>query len=90
MAMMVAAHVVVKTVSGCPTVQSQPEVIEEPETNPSFPQQEEQTDAVEGKIIADYKLDVGYEPEGSDPENKPDAQEEEENSNAHYVKMELP
>ena len=45
---------------------------------PSVPQQEGQTNAIVGKVIADYELDVDYEPEGSDP----DAQEEEKNSDA--------
>ena len=43
----------VRTVRGCPTVQLQPEGTEEPETNPSVPQQEEQTATVEDKVIAD-------------------------------------
>ena len=37
---------------------------EEPETNPSVPQQEEQSDTREGKVIADFNPDVDYEPEG--------------------------
>ena len=51
---------------------------EEPETNISVPQQEEHRDAREGDIIADYDLDIYYEPEGSQPEIKP-VNEEEEN-----------
>ena len=43
---------------------SQPEGAEEPETNPSVPQQEEQPDTTDGKVIADYKLDIGYDSEG--------------------------
>ena len=62
---------------------------EEPETNVSVPQQEGQADATRGKAIADYKSDVDYEPEGSDPDIKA-VNEEEENSYAEYAKMELP
>ena len=41
--------------------------------------------------IADYKPDVKYKPEGSDPEMEPvDHEEEEQNSDAEYVKVELP
>ena len=64
----------------------QPEVTEMPEINPRFPQQEEWADTIEGRVIADYKLDIDYEPEGSDPGNDPDAQKEEKNSNAEYPK----
>ena len=42
---------------------------------------------MDGKVIADYKPDVDY---GSDPENKPDSHEEDENSYAEYWKMVLP
>ena len=52
------------TVRGCPTAQLQPEGTEEPQTNTSVPQQERQADATEGKVIADYKLDVDYKSEG--------------------------
>ena len=62
----------------------------EPETIPSVPWWEEQTDAIEVEVIVEYKLDIGYKPEGSDPENEPDAQEDEDNSNAEYAQMELP
>ena len=61
---------------------------EELKMNPSVPQQEEQTDATEGKVIIDYDLDIDY--DGSEPKNEPVAQEEkEENSNAEYVNMEM-
>ena len=73
----------------CPTVHSQPEGAVESETNPSVPQWEEQADTIDGKVIADYEPEIDYEPEGSDPENGPDAQAEEENSNPEYAKMEL-
>ena len=53
---------------------SQQEDAEEPETNLSVPQQEEQPDAAEGEIIADYNPDVDY--EGLEPTNEPVAQEE--------------
>ena len=42
---------------GYPAVQSKQEGGEEPETNPSVPQQEEQTNAIEGEVIADSKLE---------------------------------
>ena len=50
----------VRTVSGCLTAWSQLKRAEEPETNPSVPQQEVQPDATEG---VDY--------EGSEPKNEP-------------------
>ena len=69
---------------GCLTPQP-PKGTEEPDIDPF---QEEQPDATEGKVIADYDLDVDY--EGLEPENKPVAQAEvEENSNAEYAKMEI-
>ena len=53
------------------------------------PQQEEQSDPAEGKVIADYGPDVDY--EGSEPEVEPDAQEQREvNSDTEYAKMKLP
>ena len=62
-----------------------PEGAEEPDINP---QQEEQPDATEGNVVADYNLDVDY--EGSEPKNEPVTQEEvEKNSNAEYAKMEV-
>ena len=74
---------------GCLTARSQPEGTEQPETDPGVLQQEKQPDAAEGNVITDYDLDVDY--EGSDPQNKPDSQEEkEENSDAEYAKMEIP
>ena len=41
------------TMKGCQVAQSQPEVTEEHETDPSVSQQEEQSDTAEGKVIAD-------------------------------------
>ena len=67
----------------------QPEDAEEKETNPSIPQQKEQADTKDGEVIANYRQDVDYKPEGLDNENKQDAQEGEENSNAKNPKMEL-
>ena len=61
---------------------------EEPETNISVHQQEGQEDATQGEVIADYELDVDYKPEASDPDFEA-VHEEEENSDAEYVKMEL-
>ena len=41
--------------------------------------------------MIDYKPDVDHKPEGADHNNEPVAYEqEEENSDAKYVKMELP
>ena len=65
---------------------SQPEGAEEPQTNISVSQQEEQTNAAEGKVIADYEPDVDYKPEGSEPKIKP-VKEVEENSDAEYLKL---
>ena len=62
---------------------------EKPETNISVPQQEEQTNATGGEVIADYDPDVDYEPDGSDPEIKA-VNEDEENANEEWAKMELP
>ena len=58
---------------------------EEPETNPSVPQKEEQRDAREGKVTAVYDPNADYEPETSDPDNGG-----EENSDAKYAEMKLP
>ena len=76
-----------RTMRGCLTAWSQPECTEEHETNPSVPQHEEQANAIDGKVTADNELDLDCKPEGSDPENKPDAQKE-KISNAEYAKME--
>ena len=62
-----------KPVRGHPLPWSQQEGTE-PETNPSVPQQEKQTDMAEGKDIVDYNGDVNY--EGSEPKNEPVTQEE--------------
>ena len=61
---------------GCLMSCSQQEVAEESETNPSVPQQEEQPDSTEGKVIADYDPDLDY--EGSEPKNEPVTQEQKE------------
>ena len=63
--------------------------MEEPQTNPSAPQHEKQSDATEGQVITDYKPDVDCKQERSDPEIK-EVNEVEENSDAKYAKMELP
>ena len=44
-----------------PTTLSQKEGTEDLETNPSVPQQEEQPDATEGKVIADNSPVLDYE-----------------------------
>ena len=70
---------------------SQPEGDGEPETNSNVPQQEKQADAIYGKAIADYELDVDYVPEGLDPEIKPvNHMLDEEDPDAEYAKMEIP
>ena len=68
---------------------SQQGCTEEPDTNVSVPQQEGQADATSGDDIEDYDLDIDYELEGSDPDIEA-VNEEEENSDAEYAKMELP
>ena len=73
---------------GCPTPELQGG-IKEPETNPSFSQQKEQTDATRGEVITECDQDVDYKPGGSEPEIKA-VNEEEENSDAECAKMELP
>ena len=60
---------------GSPTTWSQPEGAAEPHNNTSIPQQEEQADTKEGKVIVNDKLDVDYKPEEPDPNVKLDAQE---------------
>ena len=61
---------------------------EEHQANPSFPQQEEQSDATEGEVIVDYGPDVEYKPEESDPEIKQvDEAEAKLNSDANYAKL---
>ena len=63
------------TKRGCPTAQPQPEDTKEPETNPIVPWQEEQADAIYGKVIADYEHDVDNKLEESDPENESEVKE---------------
>ena len=77
-----------RPVRGCPTSWP-PKGTGEPEAIPGDPQQEEQTDTISGKAVADYDQYVDYEAEGSSPDIKA-VNEEEENSDAEYVKMELP
>ena len=57
-----------RTIRGHPTDWFQQEGTEKPENNPSIPWQEEKAYATKGKVIANYKPDVDYEPEGSEPE----------------------
>ena len=72
-------------VRGHPTTWS-PGGAEELETNPSVPQQEEQTDARDGKAIEDYDPNIAYEPEGSDSDIKA-VKKEKENSDIDYEKI---
>ena len=72
-----------------PQPQSQQGGTEEPETNPSVPQQEEQPNATEGEVKGHQDLDVDY--EGSEPKIEPISQEEkEENSVTEYANMLIP
>ena len=52
-------------------------------------QPEEQADAKDGKVVVYYKLGIYYGPEGADPNDKQDTQEEEEveNFNTEYEKI---
>ena len=68
--------------------QSQQEGTGGPKTNVSVPQQDEQTDITRGKDKAYYNLDVDCKSEGSDPEIET-FNENEENSDTKYAKMEL-
>ena len=77
-----------RLVRGYLTPQPQQGGAEEPETNTNVHQQEEQTDAAEGEVIADYNLDVDYKPEGSEPEIKT-VNKKEKNSDVGYAKMKL-
>ena len=75
-----------RPVRGCPTPRPQQEDMEEPVRNP---QQEEQSDATESKVIANYSPDIDY--EGSEPKVESDAQEQREvDSDPEYTKMEMP
>ena len=47
-----------RTMRRCLIAQLQPDLTEEPKINPSVPRQEEQADAIKGKGIADYKLNI--------------------------------
>ena len=58
----------------CPKAWLQGKGTKEPETNLSVPQQEEQSDTAEGKVITNYNLGTDY--EWSEPKNEPDPQEE--------------
>ena len=76
-------------VRGCTMLLSWLGGIEEPVTNVSVLQEEEQADTTRGKAIGDYNLDIDYEPKGSDPAIET-VNKEEENSDSEYAKMELP
>ena len=53
------------------------------------PQQEEQSDTIEGIVIVDYNPDVDY--EGSEPKVEPGTQEKRKvGSYVEYVKVEMP
>ena len=67
----------------------QPICIVRPENISSVLQFYEWQNAKDGKAIVDDKPDVDYKPTGPIPGNEAVAQEEEEDSNAGYVKMEL-
>ena len=65
-----------RTIRGCPRAQWQAEGTGESDTNPSVPQQEEQLDTTEGKVIAHYNLHINY--DRSEPKDNPVAREEKE------------
>ena len=77
-----------RPVRGCPKPWSQQGGTDEPETSTGVPQQEGKKEATRGKVVADYDPDIDNKPEESDPEIKA-VNEEEEHSDAEYVKMEL-
>ena len=71
---------------GYPTSRPQQEGAEEPEQDP---QQEDQSDAAEGKDIADYDPDIDY--VGSEPKVEQVAQDEREvDPDAEYANMDIP
>ena len=76
----------------CPTAWLKQVSAAEWQNNSIFLQLEEQADTNKGKVILDYEPDICYKQEGADPNDAPDAQEEEEgdNSDAQYEKMEFP
>ena len=65
-----------RTMRGHLTAPLQPEGTEEPETNPSVSQWEEQPHTAEGKVIVDYDLYIDY--DESEPKNEPVTQKEKE------------
>ena len=67
------------TVRGCPKL----------DHNLNVPQQEEQSDAIDGKVLADCKPDIDNEPEGSDPLIEL-VDYIEEDPYTEYLKMEIP
>ena len=75
-----------RLVKAHPTPQPQQGSTKEPKTNASVPQQEEQTNTAEGKVITDYNPDVDCRPEGSVPEIEA-VNEEEKSSDADYAKL---
>ena len=81
-----------RAMRGCLTAWLQQEGAAKSWNNVSILWLEEQADAKEGKVMVYYKPDINYEPEGSDPNDEPDAQgeEEEENSDVEYAKVEIP
>ena len=77
-----------RPVKGCTTPWSQIECTV-PKSNLRVPQQEEQPNSIEGKVIVDYVSNIDY--EGSEPENKTaDQEEKEEDIDEEYAKIELP
>ena len=75
-----------RLVRGHSTPKPQQEGTEEPESDPH---QEEQPDAVEDKVIADYNPDIDY--KGLEPKVEPVTQEQwEVDSDAEYAGMEVP
>ena len=80
-----------RTVRGCLTTWSQQQVATGPQNDASVLHLEEQAYTEEDKVDMYYKPDVGYKPDEADPNNEPDIQEEEEEENydAEYAKIEL-
>ena len=79
-----------KTMRGYPTAQLQQKVSAEPQNNPGVQQLEEWPHAKECKVVVDYEPDIDYKPKWPVSNDKPVAQEEEEeNSKADLVKMQF-
>ena len=75
-----------------PTAWVQQECTGEPQYIISVPQLDDKEHTKGSEATVDYYQDIDYKPEGADPNDEQDAQEEieEENANEEYAKIEHP